>query len=142
MTERRRPWLAPHLGLMLGVSAGTYGLLLAWVAANQSAADRAAIAQRAPIERGIDHVRSIHDQLDSMLAANGDRYAAAAAAYAGLQPNIAGLEAQIARLADVVGAINGQAASLPARAPMPSVQRHVAAAPPTVHATTGASGGG
>jgi hypothetical protein len=144
MTDLRRPWLAPRLGVLVGLSTSAYAVLLGTVTADQSVTDRSHIAARAPLEADLAAIQARHDHIGTALADAGARYAHAAASYAGLEPDVASFEDELARYAGLIAEINGRAAALPAHAPMQPVTRTAPsrpAAPPPAHATTGASGG-
>jgi hypothetical protein len=142
MTERRSPSAMPlHVGVLLGVSAGSYALMLAGVAGLQSAGDAQLAADRAPLRAAIDDLVSAHDRLTDTVNRAGQAYEQAAAAYDATGSQFTGLESVLGDLAGNVSAINGAAKSLPASAPMPKVSRSVGSvSAPTTQATTGASG--
>jgi hypothetical protein len=138
MTDRR-PW---HLGAFLGLSIGAYAGILAAVTGVQSAADAAVVAARGPGLADAAALAADHDRLERALGVAGDAYGDAAARYEGFAARLAALDARVGDLAAIVAEVEGSASSLPARVSLPSVARSVApASVPTVHATTGASGG-
>lgn len=137
----RRPW---HIGTYLGVSIGTYAVLLAGVTGAQSGADATLIEARRPGVEAAAELRAAHDRLELEVTRIAARYTDAAQTYERAAERIAGLDGLVGDFAATVAEVDGSTASLPTRVSLPAVRRTVAApvaAMPTVHATTGASGG-
>jgi len=137
----RRPW---HVGTYLGVSIGTYAVLLAGVTGTQSDADAALIEARRPGAEAAAELRAAHDRLELEVSRIAARYSDAGRAYERVAERVAGLDGVLGDLRVTVAEVDGSAASLPTRVSLPAVRRTVAApvaAVPAVHATTGASGG-
>ena len=143
MTERSRPL---HVLAFLGLSAGAYAASLAAVTVQQAQSEAAVTLDRAPTTQAIGQISAGHDAL----AAAADRataaYDRAVSGYDALGRTLADVEAQLADLSGTVGTIEGAAKGLPSRVALPATTRVVSrtvvqAAAPTVHATTGASGG-
>jgi hypothetical protein len=148
-----------HVAVLLGLSAGTYGLFLAGATGLQAAADRADAASRIPVADALAELVEGHDRLEANLDDALARYGAASEAYQSLVDAITIYEARIAQLAGRVNGVTAEAAGLPgsvtvatprpvaAAAPAPATVRQVttvtrpAATPkPVATATTGASG--
>lgn len=139
MTDPRRPL---HVGAFIGLSAGAYALGLAAVATLQAQSDAAVAADRAPTEQAIADVAVRNDSLEADATRAGRTYERATSAYDLASRTLADVEAQLAGLTRLVGAVDGAARSLPDHVALPRVSRSVASIrPPTVHATTAASGG-
>ena len=100
------------------------------------------VADRAPAAQAIAELSAQHDSLESRAQIAGQAYSRASDAYDRVGRALSDVEAQLASLTDVVGAVDG-AANAPAQSvALPRISR--AAAPvsrPVVHATTAASGG-
>lgn len=138
MTDRRRPL---HVGAFVGLSAGAYALGLAAVTAFQAQSEVAVVADRAPTAQAIAELAAQNDSLEASARRASQTYERATGTYERAGPTLADLEAQLARLADVVRAVDGAAHSLPDHVALPRISRAVATVRPTVHATTAASGG-
>ncbi len=136
--------LPAHLGVLIGLSAGTYALSLAAVTGLQSSSEAHIGADRARALAVIGAVQQDHTVLEQRLQAAGAAYQTAADAYAATGAGFTEMQARLTDLAAAVTAINGSAASLPSGVKLPAVSRSVAgaagAAAPVVHATTTASG--
>jgi hypothetical protein len=144
MTDGRRSAVSvpAHLGVILGLSTGTYALTLAAVTGLQSSAEAATRMERAPTIAAIEAMAADHDRLTARLDAARAAYEAAAGVYgdAGLQ--IADLDDRHDALAAAVSEVSGTASSLPSSVTLPPISRSVArVAAPASQATTGASGG-
>lgn len=147
-----------HVAVLLGISAGTYGLFLAGATGLQAAADRADTASRSPVADALAELVAGHDRLEASLDDARTSYGEASSAYQALVEAIAAYEARIAELASRVSGVTAEASGLPgsvaaaapkpaAPAPAPVTVRQVttvakpAATPkPVAIATTGASG--
>ena len=139
MTEARRPL---HLGVFLGLSAGAYACSLAAVTAFQVQSEAVVAADRAPAARAIAELAAGHDALESRASIAGTAYGRASDAYDAVGRTLSDVEAQLADLAGVVGAVDGAAGALPDRVDLPRINRAATTVSrPTVHATTAASGG-
>jgi hypothetical protein len=139
MTEPRRPL---HLAVFLGLSAGAYAVSLAGVTALQAQSEAAVLVDRVPTAQAIAEITAGHDVLEASADRAAAAYARAAGAYDTVGRTMVDVEARLSGLADVVGAIEGAARSLPSRVALPRVTRAVTAVTrPAVHATTAASGG-
>jgi hypothetical protein len=139
MTEARRPL---HVGAFLGLSAGAYAISLAAVTALQVQSESAVMVDRAPTTQAIEQLSASNDRLESRTQQVGRTYDHATGAYEQVGRTLADIEAQLAALADVVGAVDGAALALPDRVALPRVSRPATpVSRPTVHATTAASGG-
>jgi len=139
MTDARRPL---HVGAFIGLSAGAYALSLAAVTAIQAQSDATIAADRAPTEQAIAEVAAQNDSLEADASRAGRTYERATSAYDLASRTLADVEAQLAGLAKVAGAVDGAARSLPDHVALPQVTRSVARVrQPVVHATTAASGG-
>jgi hypothetical protein len=139
MTETRRPL---HVGAFLGLSAGAYAISLAAVTALQVQSESAVMVDRGPTAQAIEQLSASNDRLASRTQQVGRTYDQATGAYDQVGRTLADIEAQLAALADVVGAVDGAALALPDRVALPRVTRPVTpVSRPTVHATTAASGG-
>lgn len=130
-----------HLAILVGCSTGAYAASLAFVTSLQSRADAAVVRARDPIERAVATVASRHDQLDRSVSATADAYDRLASTYATLDPAFATLEHRLDDLAALTSSISKSAASLPSRVSLPAIHASSRqAAPPRIHAITGASG--
>ncbi len=139
MTESRRPL---HLGVFIGLSAGAYALSLAAVTALQAQSEARVAADRAPTEQAIADLATRNDRLEAAAAGAGRTYERATNTYDLASRTLADLETRLAGLAQVVGAVEGASRSLPDHVALPRVIRTVSSVrPPSVHATTAASGG-
>lgn len=140
MTDVRRPI---HLAVLAGLSVSAYAGSLALVAAIQSSADAALIAERAPIRQIADTISSGHDGLEATLAAATRRYNQMTDRYGELLPKLDGVETSLDTLARTTARVTDSTLTLPTHIKLPPVQaaaRVVRAAAPSTHATTGASG--
>lgn len=139
MTEVRRPL---HLATFLGVSAAAYAVSLAIVTALQAQTEAVVMSDRAPSAQSIAHLSASNDRLESRARQAAVVYQRATDAYDRVGQALTDVESQLARLADVVGTVNGAALALPDRVALPRVTRSVTPiGQPTVHAVTAASGG-
>lgn len=140
-----RPFVLPrlplHVAVMVGLSAGTFGLCLASVTALESASEARVAAERAPIAADIDTLAAGQDRVARSLDVADGAYAGAASAYAALGSRLMSLEASLGNLAGTVTKIDGASRALPAQVALPAVSGSISAAgKPSSHATTGASG--
>jgi hypothetical protein len=139
MTEARRPL---HVVAYLGLSAGAYAVSLAAVTAQQAQSEAAVLTDRAPTAQAIAQLSAANDRLETRARLVGRTYEQATGAYDRVGQTLADIEAQLAGLADIVGAVNGASLALPDRVALPRLTRTVTpVSRPTVHATTAASGG-
>jgi hypothetical protein len=138
VTEPRRPL---HLGVFLGLSVCGYAASLAGVTAFQAQSETAVIVDRGPTAQSLAEVAARNDALESDAWRAQRVYERATDGYARVGDTLADVETQLAALADIVGAVDGAARSLPDHVALPKVTRVVAAPRSTVHATTGGSGG-
>jgi hypothetical protein len=133
--------LPAHLAVMLGLSTAAYAVSLAAVAADQSRADAATAAARAPTQDAIDSLVRADHELDDQLGRADAQLTEMAAAYGSTGQQLTAMEAVLAGFAGTVADINGVSQALPASVPLPVIPKPVRASVPTTHATTGASGG-
>jgi hypothetical protein len=139
MTEARRPL---HVVVFFGLSAGVYAVSLAAVTSHQANSEAAALIDRAPTTEAVTQLSAANDRLEAEARQLGRTYERATGAYDRVGQALADVEAQLADLADVVGAVNGASLALPDRVALPRLTRTVTpVSRPTVHATTAASGG-
>ena len=144
MTDPKRPL---HLGVFLGLSAGAYATGLAAVTWLQVQSETALLDSRAPAVRTIEALAAQNDSIASSAQRAGVTYRRATDAYDLVAQTLVEVEAQLADLGGLVGAVDGAAGALPDRVALPRIdQPRVSRAPvavsqPTVHATTAASGG-
>lgn len=139
MTELRRPL---HVVAYLGLSAGAYAVSLAAVTALQAQAEAAVLTDREPTAQAIAELATANDRLEATAGLVGRTYERASGAYDRVGQTLADVEARLAGLADIVGAVNGASLALPDRVALPRLTRTVTpVSRPTVHATTAASGG-
>lgn len=146
MTEPKRPL---HLGVFLGLSAGAYASGLAAVTWLQAQSEAALLESRVPAAQAIDVLAAQNDSLASSAQRAGVTYRRATDAYDLVGRTLAEVEAQLADLGGLVGAVDGAVDALPDRVALPRIDRApapvgrapVAVRQPTVHATTAASGG-
>jgi hypothetical protein len=141
MTEKRRP---VHLAVLVGLSASAYAGSLAFVTMLQSSADAAVVAERAPIREIADAIMAGHDDLETTVADATRRYSLITERYGALLPKLAQVETSLDTLAKTTSVVTDSALTLPSHVSLPRVltaPRIVRAAAPTIHATTGASGG-
>lgn len=146
MTDPKRPL---HLGVFLGLSAGAYATGLAAVTWLQVQSEAAVVESRAPAAQTIEALAAQNDSLASSAQRAGATYRRATDAYDLVGRTLAEVEAQLADLGGLVGAVDGAAGALPDRVALPRIDRapavasrgQVAVSQPTVHATTAASGG-
>lgn len=134
-------------GMLIGVSAATYAVTLAAVAALQAQGDAEIAARRAPYVEVALEARAANDGLEAALLEVSSQAKALADDYASVGEDVAAYEARLDRLAVLVAEVQGSAAALPARIKLPSVTVHGAvgggSAPrsaPATRSTTGASG--
>ena len=140
MTEKRR---AVHLVVLVGLSASAYTGSLATVTVLQSKADALLAAARAPIGEIADAISAGHDDLEATVADAARRYGRMTDRYAALLPDLAQAETSLDMLAKTTSVVTDSAKTLPSRVALPALPkaaRIVLGAPPTTHATTGASG--
>jgi hypothetical protein len=141
MTDARRPY---HLAVYLGLATATYAAVLAAVTGLQSATEAAERDSGQPTRTAIERLADGHDRLEGTVDAVGETYARSVAGYEALLTQLSALESSLEVLRTDVSDVAGTARHLPDRAPMPPlapVTGTVRAAPPSVDATTGASGG-
>ena len=138
-----RPRVPPHLGVLVGVAAGTYAITLAGVTALQSTADARLIAQRLPARQAAELAARRHERLERSLAAASDRYTTLADRYAISGGALQDLDAALEELATRAASLSESASTLHvSRFTLPQVSRSAPrAAAPATHATTRASGG-
>ena len=143
MTERRwEPRLPAHVVLMLGASTAAYGLTLAGVAALQSRAEADIGLARSGALEALDAGTIAHDHLAAGIEAARLEYAGVATAYDNNGAALDALHGDLAKLAAIVGKIEGESRALPATVRLPVVRVSVPATrTPVTHATTRASGG-
>jgi hypothetical protein len=139
MTDRRLPL---HIGTFLGVSAGAYALSLVAVTAFQAGSDSAVIATRAPTVQVLAELDAKNESLLNDARRARLAYGQAMTTYRRLGTTLADVDDQIAKLAQTVEKVDGLARALPDHVALPAINRTVrTVTAPTVHATTGASGG-
>jgi len=131
-----------HIGVMLGLSTAAYAVTLAGVAADQSQAETATAAARAPAVAAVDSLTHGNDQVDAALARADEVLAAVGKDYQLAGARLAALEATLNGFAGSVAQIDGVSRALPATVPLPAVSTSSRSSVPATHATTGASGGG
>jgi hypothetical protein len=141
-TEARRPL---HIAVMIGASTVLYSASMAGVTAIQSNTDRSLIEHQAPAADAVSRLHDGHDRLEAMVSRVEDAYAAAAANYDSLTPQLADTEAALARLAGRVQKVSGTAQALPGQVALPAISRTitrtVTTSRPATSAKTGASCG-
>jgi hypothetical protein len=139
MTDRRLPL---HLGTFLGVSAGAYALSLVAVTALQAGSDGAVIAARAPTVEALAELAARNGSLLDDARRARLTYEQAMTIYRGMGTTLTDIDDQIAKLAAAVEKVDGLARALPDHVALPAINRTIRTVTvPTVHATTGASGG-
>ena len=139
MTDRRLPL---HLGTFLGVSAGAYALGLVAVTSLQAGSDSAVIAARAPTVEALTELDARNGALLDDARRARLTYEQAMTTYRRMGTTLADVDDQIANLAKTVEKVDGLARALPDHVALPAINRTVrTVSAPTVHATTGASGG-
>lgn len=139
MIDRRLPL---HIGTFLGVSAGAYALSLVAVTAFQARSDGAVIAARAPTVQVLAELEAKNESLLTDARRARLTYEQAMATYRRLGTTLTDVDDQMAKLAKTVENVGGLARALPDHVALPAVNRTIRTiAAPTVHATTGASGG-
>jgi len=131
-----------HIGVMLGLSTAAYAVTLAGVAADQSQAEAATAAARAPAVAAVDSLTHGNDDVDAALARADTMLAAVSRDYQLAGERLAALEGALNGFAGSVAQINGVSRALPASVPLPAVTMSSRSSVPATHATTGASGGG
>ena len=131
-----------HIGVMLGLSTAAYAVTLAGVAADQSQADAATAAARAPAVAAVDSLSRANDAMDAALGRADGELAAVGRVYDQAGGRLTALEAALAGFAGSVSEINGVSQALPATVPLPRISTSSRTSVPATHATTGASGGG
>jgi len=139
MTDRRLPL---HIGTFVGVSAGAYALSLVAVTAFQDQSDSAVIAARAPTVQILAELEARNESL--LIDAWRARltYEQAMTTYRRMGTTLTDVDDQLAKLAKTVETVDGLARALPDHVALPAINRTVrTVSAPTVHATTGASGG-
>jgi hypothetical protein len=131
-----------HLAVLVGCSTCAYAFSLAAVTALQSGTDASMARERGPMARTIDSIAADHDGLELAISTAIAEYDQLAATYARLGASIEGVEHGLDTLAGLTRSVSTSAASLPSRVRMPTIRAAAPrnAAPPPVHATTGASG--
>ncbi len=133
--------LPAHIAVMLGLSTAAYAVSLAAVAMDQSQADAATAAARAPALDAIESISRTNDVLNTAIGqANGD-LTSVAAAYGAAGDRLTALEAALAGFAGTVAQIDGVSRTLPATVPLPAIPKTTRTTVTTIHATTGASCG-
>jgi hypothetical protein len=140
LTALRR--IPAHIAVMLGLSTAAYAVTLAGVAADQSQADAATAAARAPALAAVDSLTRANDDADAALGRADGLLADLGRAYDEAGGRLAALEAALAGFAGSVTEINGVSRALPASVPLPAVTTTSRSSVPATHTTTGASGGG
>lgn len=139
MIDRRLPL---HIGTFLGVSAGAYALSLVAVTALQARSEGAVIAARAPTVQALAELEAKNETLLTDAGRARFTYEQAMATYRRLGTTLTDVDDQIAKLAKTVEKVDGLARALPDHVALPAINRTVRTInAPTVHATTGASGG-
>ena len=145
MTDPRRAdllGLPPHVGVLVGLSAGAYALVLAGVAGVQSADEAALRAERAPTVARLEALQAGHDALLDRVEAARLAYERGVGAYGLIGDGLGGYEDRLSGLAATVTGIAGAAAALPDRVSLPPIRTTVRAVQaPATQTTTGASGG-
>jgi hypothetical protein len=162
--DAKRPY---HVGVAIGLTTGVYAMSLLATTRLQIENDRALIADRSPVEAAIsalgDHHQWMGDQLDEARV----QYAIGTAGYDALRSQLVAMDKRLAKLDQVVVAVEKLTASLPMtlnlgsyRAPsghsssvggghsssggsstrLPPAPPPPKAAPPPAGGTTGASG--
>jgi hypothetical protein len=133
-----------RLSLQLGASFALYAGALVLATALQSAHDAAVTAERRPLQKSAEWLRTERAYTERQLAAAVRALSAAGDRYDRLDGASAGLAAALDRLASNVKHATGSAARLPASVPMPAapstVYVNVPAPAPSTHTTSGASG--
>jgi hypothetical protein len=138
MGERRRL----HVGAFLGLSATAYAVTLAAVTALQAGSEAAIVVERGPIADAIARIARAHDSLDADARRASAAYERTTGTYQRASETLGDVEARLAGLAKVVGALDGAVRSLPNHVALPRITPTVTTVrPTTVHATTGGSGG-
>jgi hypothetical protein len=138
MTDRLR--VPTHVLALLSASTAAYAVLLAGVAGAQSGGEAALIANRQPVQVGVESLSAAHDALAAQLDRARLAYADAANAYTAAGGGLDALEASLTGLASTVSDINGVATSLPTTVKLPPVRTITKVSVPATHTTTGASG--
>jgi septal ring factor EnvC (AmiA/AmiB activator) len=126
-----------HVVLIGGASCAMYAVSLAGVNQLQSANAQALAADRAPAAQAVTALTQNTDQVQAAVTQAQAALAKTTAQYDALTKRLADLESRLSTAASTVGAASQQAslAKLPTIHAAPA-----AAAPPAIHATSGASG--
>jgi hypothetical protein len=150
MAERPRPSPDRRIGLpsppghvvaLIGLSTAGYALALTGVSTLQAAADRGAVADRAPAVRLLDAATGTNDRLAERVDELARRASRSATGYGDLTSGITRVESSLDALAGNVSAVDGASRSLPASVALPPVVRSVRpGGGATSHAATGGSG--
>jgi len=133
--------LPAHIAVMLGLSTAAYAVSLAAVATDQSQAEAATAAARAPAVDAIDSIIRGNDALNSALGRADGQLSSVAADYSAAGDRLTALEAALAGFAATAADIDGVSRALPASVPLPAIPKTTRSSTVTTHATTGASCG-
>lgn len=160
--EPKRPY---HVPVAIGLTTGVYAMSLLAATSLQIEADRALIADRAPVQAAIEALDVHHDRMESDLARAGLQYQEGTTGYDALAGRLAELNAKLTAVYKKVDSVERLSTSLPTELFLPSVPRTSgrggssagapqggtkavklppaprAAAPPPTNGSTGASGG-
>jgi hypothetical protein len=143
MADRRIGLPSPpgHVVALVGLSTAGYALALTGIAALQAAADRGAVADRAPAAGLLDAAAGTNDRLTERVDELARRASRSATTYRDLTSGIRAVESNLDALAGRVSAVDGASRSLPASVALPPVVRSVRPGRgATSHAATGGSG--
>jgi hypothetical protein len=132
--------------MLLGVSAAVYAVTLAGVAGLQADSDAALVAARAPGLAALDTAKAANDALEARILAADSAARDLVHAYDGTAADAADYQARLDDLAALVAKVQGSAAALPNRIPLPAVAIHGpiggtrSSRAPATSGRTGASG--
>ena len=124
--HRGDPWLssATRAGMLVGVSAAVYAVSLATIAGLQAQTQLDAAARQQPAIDAVARAKAANDSLQAAIEAADSRVLALATQYQSVSSGMAGYQARLAELSQLVSRAEGSAARLNANFALPAVTMH------------------
>ncbi len=124
--RRGEPWLssATRAGMLVGVSAAVYAVSLSTIAGLQAQTQLDAAARQGPAFDAVGRAKAGNDSLQAAVEAADARVRALATQYESVSSGVAGYQARLAELSQLVSLAEGSAAKLNANFTLPTVTMH------------------
>ncbi len=115
---------ATRAGMLVGVSAAVYAVLLAAVTGLQSQSQAEVAAQNQPAIDAVAQAKAANDALETAIQDADARARALASEYDGVTTDMTAYQAKFAQLSALVAQVQGSAAKLNAHFTLPAVSMH------------------